>query len=297
MSDKYAAIIAHRDRFPVRLMCRALGVSVGGHSAAQGRAPSARAAADERLRVHVRAAHAKSRQRYGSPRVHAELQARGIATSEKRVARLMREDGLVARGTRRFVITTDSAHAAPVAPNLLARRFALAHHPTPDRAWVGDLTYIPTRAGWCYLAVLLDLASRRVVGWATGATLDAGLPLTALRRALAERRPRAGLIAHSDRGSQYASQAYRAVLSAHGVVQSMSRKGDCWDNAVAESFFSTLEHELLAGADFHSRHEAQRAIVEFIEVWYNRGRRHSTLGYISPAQYERQLGQPVARAA
>ncbi len=247
--------------------------------------------------MHVRAAHTKSRGRYGAPRVHEELKAAGIATSEKRVARLTRKDGLVARPTRRYVVTTDSAHAEPVAPNLLARRFDLAAHPTPDRAWVGDLTYIPTREGWLYLAVRLDLATRRVVGWATGATLDTALPLAALRRALDERRPAPGLIQDTEGCSQYASQAYRAVLAAQDVRQSMSRKGDCWDNAVAESFFSTLEHELLADADFHSRHAAQRAIFEFIEVWYNREQRHSTLGYVSPVQYERQLGQRVARAA
>lgn len=297
MSDKYAAITAHQARFPVRLMCRALGVSVGGYYAARRRPASARAQADERLLVQVRAAHRKSRGRYGAPRVHEELKTEGIATSEKRIARLMREDGLVARGKRRFVVTTDSRHTEPVAPNLLARCFDLAAHPTPDRAWVGDMTYVPTREGWLYLAVQLDLATRRVVGWATGPTLDTALPLTALRRALAERRPTTRLIAHSDRGSQYASREYRAVLVAHGAVQSMSRKGDCWDNAVAESFFSTLEYELLADADFHSRHEAQRAIFEFIEVWYNRQRRHSTLGYVSPVQYERQLSQPVDRAA
>jgi transposase InsO family protein len=297
MSDKYAAITAHSDRFPIRLMCRALGVSVGGYYAARQRPASTRALADERLRVEVRAAHAKSRGRYGAPRVHEELKASGIGTSEKRVARLMREDGLVARGPHRFVVTTDSAHAEPVAPNLLARRFDLVQHPRPDRVWVGDMTYIPTREGWLYLAVQLDLATRRVVGWATGAALDVALPLAALRRALSERRPAAGLLAHSDRGSQYASGAYRAVLAAAGLVQSMSRKGDCWDNAVAESFFSTLEYELLADADFHSRYEAQRAIFEFIEIWYNRERRHSTLGYVSPVQYERQLRQSVARAA
>jgi transposase InsO family protein len=274
-----------------------LGVSVGGYYAARQRPASTCALADERLRVEVRAAHAKSRGRYGAPRVHEELKASGIGTSEKRVARLMREDGLVARGPHRFVVTTDSAHAEPVAPNLLARRFDLVQHPRPDRVWVGDMTYIPTREGWLYLAVQLDLATRRVVGWATGAALDVALPLAALRRALSERRPAAGLLAHSDRGSQYASGAYRAVLAAAGLVQSMSRKGDCWDNAVAESFFSTLEYELLADADFHSRYEAQRAIFEFIEIWYNRERRHSTLGYVSPVQYERQLRQSVARAA
>jgi putative transposase len=297
MSDKYAAITADRGRFPVRLMCRALGVSVGGYYAARQRPASPHACADERLRVEVRATHAKSHGRYGAPRVHAELADDGVVTSEKRVARLMREDGLVARAKRRYVVTTDSDHAEPIVPNLLARRFDLVQHPTANRAWVGDMTYVPTREGWLYLAVQLDLATRRVVGWATGTTLDTALPLAALRRALTERRPEAGLIVHSDRGSQYASTVYRAVLAAEGLVQSMSRKGDCWDNAVAESFFSTLEHELLADADFHSRHEAQRAIFEFIEIWYNRERRHSTLGYVSPVQYERQLGQSVARAA
>jgi putative transposase len=297
MSDRYAAISADRGRFPVRLMCQALGVSVGGYYASRQRPASPHACADERLRVEVRTAHAKSRGRYGAPRVHAELAADGVVTSEKRVARLMREDGLVARAKRRYVVTTDSDHAEPIAPNLLARRFDLVQHPTPDRAWVGDMTYVPTREGWLYLAVQLDLATRRVVGWATGPTLDTALPMAALRRALAERRPAAGLIVHSDRGSQYASTAYRTVLAAEGLVQSMSRKGDCWDNAVAESFFSTLEHELLADADFHSRYEAQRAIFEFIEIWYNRERRHSTLGYVSPVQYERQLGQSVVRAA
>jgi putative transposase len=297
MSDRYAAISADRGRFPVRLMCQALGVSVGGYYASRQRPASPHACADERLRVEVRTAHAKSRGRYGAPRVHAELAADGVVTSEKRVARLMREDGLVARAKRRYVVTTDSDHAEPIAPNLLARRFDLVQHPAPDRAWVGDMTYVPTREGWLYLAVQLDLATRRVVGWATGPTLDTALPMAALRRALAERRPAAGLIVHSDRGSQYASTAYRTVLAAEGLVQSMSRKGDCWDNAVAESFFSTLEHELLADADFHSRYEAQRAIFEFIEIWYNRERRHSTLGYVSPVQYERQLGQSVVRAA
>ena len=296
MSDKYAAIQAHRDRFPVRLMCRALGVSVAGFYAAHQRAPSARGQADERLRVQVRAAHTKSRRRYGAPRVHEALKADGVRVARKRVARLMREDGLVARAPKRFVRTTDSAHPEPVAPNLLARRFGPDVHPIPDAVWCGDLTYVPTREGWLFLAVLLDLATRRVVGWATGPTLETTLPLTALQHALRDRRPPAGLIHHTDRGSQYASHEYRATLAAHGLVQSMSRKGDCWDNAVAESFFATLEHELLADADFHSRCEAERAIFEFIEVWYNRERRHSTLGYVSPVQYERQLGRP-ARAA
>jgi transposase InsO family protein len=299
MSDKYAAIQAHRTQFPMRLMCEALGVSVSGcydALARQAAAPSAHAVADEQLRVHVRAVHQKSRQRYGAPRVHRELQAQGVLVARKRVARLMREDGLVGRRHRKFVRTTNSNHAEPIAPNLLARRFDLTAHPTPDRAWVGDVTYVPTRSGWLYLAVLLDLATRRVVGWATGTTLATALPLAALERALRTRRPAPGLICHSDRGCQYASREYRAVLAAHGVQQSMSRRGDCWDNAVAESFFATLEHELLADADFMTPREAHAAVAAFIDTWYNPERRHSTLGYVSPVQYEQQLRQ-LARAA
>jgi transposase InsO family protein len=299
MSDKYAAITAHRGRYPVRLMCTALGVSVSGFYDAQARRngpPSARAVEDERLRVKVRAAFRKSRRRYGAPRIQCELQDDGIPIARKRVARLMREDRLVARARRRFVHTTDAAHAEPIAPNLLARRFDPADYPIVDRAWVGDMTYVPTREGWLFLAVLLDLGSRRVVGWATGATLETILPLAALDQALRWRRPARGLIQHTDRGSQYASHEYRAMLNANGLVQSMSGKGDCWDNAVAESFFATLEHELLADADFHSRREAHHAIFDYIEVWYNRERRHSSLGYISPVQYEMRLRQ-AARAA
>jgi transposase InsO family protein len=253
--------------------------------------------ADERLRLSVRAAFRASRARYGAPRVHAELRDAGIVTSEKRIARLMREDALVARRRRRFVVTTDSDHQEAIAPNRLARAFAPTQHPVPDRVWVGDVTYVPTRTGWVYLAVLLDLTTRRVVGWATGRTLATALPLAALDLAVAARRPRPGLVVHSDRGSQYASQAYRAALAQYGAIQSMSRRDDCWDNAVAESFFATLEHELLAEADFHTRHEAEQALFEFIEVWYNRQRRHSSLGQLSPRQYERQLSQLTQSAA
>lgn len=300
MSDKYAAIQAHRDEYPVQLMCDALGVSESGFYdavARQSAPPSARAVADERYRVHVRAAHRKSHGRYGAPRVHAELKAQGERLAKKRVARLMREDALVGRRRAKRVCTTDSAHAEPVAPNLLARHFGLADHPAPDRVWVGDLTYIPTRDGWLFLAVLLDLATRRVVGWATGPTLATALPLAALRHAIQQRQPPPGLLQHTDRGSQYASQEYRAALAAQGMQQSMSRKGDCWDNAVSESFFATLEHELLAEADFHTRREAHLAVARFIESWYNGERRHSTLGYVSPVQYEQQLRQSLVRAA
>ncbi len=292
MSDRYAAIQAHRGRFPVRVMCRALGVSVAGFHGARARAaapPTARAAADERLRVAVRAAHRKSRGRYGAPRLVRELREAGTRVGQRRVARLMRADGLVARRAHRRVRTTDSAHAEPVAPNLLARRFAVGAHPAPNAAWVGDLTYVPTREGWLFLSVVLDLASRRVVGWATSATLATDGPLAALRVALGARRPAPGLLHHTDRGCQHASREYRALLAAYGVVQSMSRRGDCYDNAVAEAFFATLEHELLAGAAFATRAEAHRAVAAFIEVWYNCERRHSALDHVSPARYEREL--------
>lgn len=227
MSDKYAAIATHGDRYPVRLMRDVLDVSVSGFYDAEARKsapPSAHAIADERLRVHVRAAHAASHRRYGAPRVERELRANGISTASKRVARLMREEQLVARAPTRVVHTTDSAHAEPIAPNLLAR-CALSEHPAPDRAWVGDMTYVPTRAGWLYLAVLLDLATRRVVGWATGATLETTLPLEALHHAIQMRHPEPGLIHHTDRGSQPASHDYRTELAAHGMTQSMRRKG------------------------------------------------------------------------
>ncbi|GJG89438.1 integrase [Gemmatimonadetes bacterium T265] len=235
-----------------------------------------------------------------SARVQRARRAAGVRVAKKRVARLMREDGLAGRRAQRRVRTTDSAHGEPVAPNLLGRHFGVGAHPRPNAAWCGDLTYacgvpVPTREGWLFLAVLLDLASRRVVGWAVGDTPATALPLAALRMALATRRPAPGLIQHTDRGSQSASRAYRAVLAAHGLRQSMSRTGDCWDHAVAERFFSTLEHERLAGAAFATRAAAHRAIADVVD-WYNRERRHSTLDYVSPVPYEAQLGR-VARAA
>ena len=288
MSDKYAAIAADQGRYSIVLMCGALGVSVSGFYAAQQRAPSARAIREESLRHSVRTVFATTRGRYGAPRIQEELRDAGERTSTKRVARLMQEDGLVARGRRRFVHTTTSAHADPIADNLLDRDVAIGDTRALDTAWVGDITYVPTRAGFLYLAVLLDVASRRVIGWSMHTTLETRLPLAALEMALLRRAPSAGTIHHSDRGSQYASQAYRAVLTTHGFRQSMSRKGNCWDNAVAESFFATLEHELLASADFHTHTAARHALFEFIEVWYNRQRRHSSLGSISPATYEAQ---------
>jgi transposase InsO family protein len=269
-------------------MCRVLAVSPSGFYAWRTRAPSARAIADERLLLHVRLAHRQSGETYGAPRVHQELRAQGTRVGKKRVARLMRKDALVARQPKRGVRTTDSAHAHPIAPNRLDRQFDVNGVPL-NRIWVSDITYIPTREGWLYLASVLDLGSRRCVGWAMRETLDAELAVSALRMALGARRPAPGLLHHSDRGVQYACDAYREVLAGHGVVASMSKKGDCWDNAVAESFFATLELELIVNSDWHTRDEARVAVFRYIETWYNRRRRHSTLGYLSPAQYEEQL--------
>ena len=300
MSDKYAAITAQRGRFPVRLMCAALAVSVGGFYDAAARrrgAPHARVAADERLLVEVRAVFRKNRKRYGAPRVHRALRASGTCVAKKRVARLMQADHLVARPRRRFVRTTDSRHGDPIAPNRLQRAFTVIAQAALDRVWVSDITFVPTRAGWLYLAVVLDLASRRVVGWAMGDGIDVALPLAALEMALADRRPAPGLLHHSDRGSVYAAGAYRARLEAARAVASMSRTGDCWDNAVAESFFATLEHELIADHDWATRTDARRDIFAFIEEWYNRERQHSSLDYVSPVQYEQQRLAHSARAA
>lgn len=286
---KYACIARHVGEFPVRLMCAVLQVSRSGFYAAQRRAPSARARADQRLRLEIRAVHAASRRRYGAPKIHRELRAQGIRCGRKRIARLMRAEGLRAQRVRAFRVTTQSTHREALAPNRLERRFALAAHPRQDRVWVADLTYLRTRAGWLYLAVILDLASRRVIGWCADAGLDDTLTLRALRMALAHRRPPTGGLHHSDRGVQYASAAYRALLSEHGFTSSMSRARDCWDNAVAESFFATLKTELAADAHWPTRQAAQRDLFQYLEIWYNRQRRHATLDYRTPAQYEQDV--------
>lgn len=296
MSDKYAVIAAHRREFSVQLMCRVLLVSTSGFYGAMARGPSARAAADDRLLVQVRATFTTFRKRYGSPRVHQQLRIAGTRVSSKRVARVMRADGLVARPRRRGVRTTDSAHTEPVAPNTLARDFAITPTRAVNTTWVSDITYLPTGMGWLYLAIVLDLASRRIVGWATSASLDTALPLAALQRALAVRQAPAGLLHHSDRGSQYASHEYRACLAAHGGIVSMSRRGNCWDNAVAESFFATLEWELLVDERFASHGAMHRALVTFIDTWYNHERLHSSLGYRTPVAFEQDLRRTLPAA-
>lgn len=283
---KFAAIEAEKARYPIALMCRVLEVSRAGYYAARSRPESSRAAANRDLAAKVHEVYEANRRDYGSPRIHVELREAGHKVGRHRVARLMRQEGLVARKKRRFRVTTDSHHGHPIAPNVLARNFEVKKL---DKAWAGDITYLATAEGWLYLAVLLDLCSRAVVGWAMSAELDTGVALAALRMALERRQPAPGLVHHSDRGVQYASDAYRAVLEKHGLVASMSRSGNCWDNAPAESFFSTLKTELVRDRIFPSRAIARTEVFEYVEVFYNRSRRHSSLGQVSPANFERML--------
>ncbi len=275
----------HRGQWPVRLLCEALEVSPAGYYAWRRRPRGARQERRDALLVEVRAIHAEAKARYGSPRVHAELVARGHGCCVNTAARLMREAGIAARAAKKFrCTTTDSGHGLPVAENLLGRQF---DPEAPNESWVADVTYIPTREGWLYLAAVEDLYSRRVVGWALGQRLGSRLAVDALGLAVQRRLPGEGLLAHSDRGSQYASAHYQLLLSRHGITCSMSRKGDCWGNAPMESFFASLKKELVHGADFATRAEARAAVVEYMEVFYSNQRLHSSLGYVTPAEYER----------
>jgi len=277
------AFIAQEVAFPVETMCRVLNVTRSGFYAWKKRPKPARAKSDAQLAAKVAAAHQRSRKTYGSPRVHRELKAQGVRVGKKRVERLMRENGLQGRSKRRYKHTTDSKHDGPIAPNTLARKFS---KPEANRAWVTDVTAIATGEGWLYLAPMLDLHSRRVVAWATSESNDTALALDVFRKALRARRPLPGLLHHSDRGSPYASDAYRTELQANNVRGSMSRKGNCWDNAVAESFFATLRAELVDHERYPSRAAAIRSIGDYIDNFYNVERRHSYLGYLSPIEFE-----------
>ena len=279
---KYAFIEAHQAEFPISLMCRVLKIARSGYYQWLRQPPSDRERANAALTEAIRAAHAASRQTYGSPRVYRELKAQGIACGRHRVARLMRRAGIVGRRRRAYKVTTTSRHDHPVAPNVLNRDFTAQR---PNEKWLTDITYVPTRQGWLYLAVVLDVYARRVVGWALGTSLDQSLVLRALRMALVHRCPPSGLLHHSDRGSQYAARAYQRVLKAHQVTVSMSGTGNCYDNAMLESFFATLKAEGVT-AIYPTRAEAKQAIVDYIEVWYNRQRRHSALDYVSPVAFE-----------
>lgn len=283
---RYAFVRDHVRCWAVATMCRVLEVSRAGYYAWRDRKLSNRAERDIELFAAIRASHKRSRGNYGSPRIHAELAKNGTRCGRKRVARIMRRHGIVGKKRRHFRLTTDSRRAHPAAPNVVARKFDPAIV-APNSVWVGDITYIPTFEGWLYLAVVLDLHSRRVIGWAMNAMRDAAIAIDALEMAVADRQPSAGTVFHSDQGSQYTCEAFRAALARHGFVQSMSRKSNCWDNAVAESFFATLKLELVDGARFATRSAARAGIFEYIEVWYNRQRLHSTLGFTAPADFER----------
>ena len=273
----------HRRSWPVRLMCQVFEVTPGGYYGWRGRPASARARASEALVGAIKEVHGEAKARHGSPRIHAELVARGKPCCVNTVARLMREHGIAAKTKRKFRCTTDSNHGRPVAENVLDRGF---EPEAADRAWTADITYIPTREGWLYLAAVEDLHSRRIVGWAMGERIDSRLVVDALEMAVARRLPGEGLVAHSDRGSQYASEHYQRILAGHGITCSMSRRANCWDNAPLESFFATLKKELVHDEDYRTRQEAKVSLFEFIEVFYNRVRRHSALGYKSPIEYE-----------
>jgi transposase InsO family protein len=269
--------------FRIQPMCRVLQVSRSGYYDYLRRPPSAHSLEDDALRPQIKAAFKKGRKNYGTRRIKDELKKSKTAVSRRRIGRLMQEETLVVQTKRKFKVTTDSNHDKPIAPNLLEREFTVA---SPNTVYVGDITYIPTREGWLYLAVVIDLFSRSVVGWAMSSRMKADLVNDAMLMAIWKRKPAKGLIFHSDRGSQYASDSYRQILNTYGIKASMSRKGDCWDNAVAESFFHTLKIELVHHCDFEIREEARAAIFEYIEVFYNRQRLHSSNGYEAPLVFE-----------
>ena len=280
---KYAFIQEHEAVFLVSRMCRVFEVSRSGFYEWLSRPESARKQADRQLTEGIKQAFEDSRQTYGTRRIQNDLDQQGQCVSRARIGRLMRQAGLRGKTRRRFRATTNSNHTLPVAPNRLDRQFQVAE---PDRVYVGDITYVATGEGWLYLAVFLDLFSRQVVGWAMSAWMTADLVVDALQMARWRRRPDKGLLVHSDRGSQYASGRFQTMLKDHGYIGSMSRKGNCWDNAPAESFFHTLKTELIHHCRFETREEAKQEIFEYIEVFYNRQRKHSTVGYQTPAEFD-----------
>ncbi len=280
---RYRFVHAHRTEHRLTQLCRTLGVSRSGYYAWQRRPLSARATANARLLEQIQHLHRQTKARYGALKLWRALQLTGVRCGRHRVARLRRQHGLMAQRVRRFRMLHERHEFAPPAPNRLQQVFVA---PAVNRIWAGDLTAIATRAGWLYLAVVLDLYSRRVIGWAMSAKPDQHVALQALHMALGQRCPRPGLIHHSDQGALYTSVAYQRLLAQRGVIVSMSRKGNCFDNAVVESFFSTLKNELVHDQRFHTREDAQAAVFEFIEAFYNRQRLHQTLGYLSPMQFE-----------
>lgn len=282
---KYAFIAKSQQEYPVRLLCRVLEVSVSGFYAWKQRTPSQRQGEDEVLARRIQQVHQASHQIYGSRRIHAELAAHGQSCGRKRVVRLMRQQGICSKPPRHRIVTTDSHHSDPVATNLLDRDFTAE---APNTKWVTDITRVWTAQGWLYVAVVLDLFSRMVVGWAMAPHRDSQLVEQALQMALARRHPEPGLLHHSDRGSQYTSTSYQMLLAEAGIQVSMSRKGNCYDNAAMESFIGSLKGEWTDRHSYHSFEEAQQSIFAYIEIFYNRHRRHSSLDYFSPARYEQQ---------
>jgi len=281
---RFRFIEDRRADYPVRIMCGVLGVSPAGYYAWRSRPESERSSTNRDLVDEIKQVHRDTSGRYGSPRIHAELKAQGRGVSRGRIERLMRHHGIRAiTARRRRMRTTDSGHDFPIAPNLLGRNFTAT---APNRIWLADITYVETDQGWLYLATVLDLYSRRIVGWAMADHLRAELPLAALRMAISAQRPGAGLIHHSDRGIQYASEEYRNAIRSAGFKASMSRKADCYDNAPMESFFHTLKTELVHHRHYATRADATRDIFAYIEGFYNRTRRHSAIGYISPIEME-----------
>lgn len=276
-------IDTHAEEFSVDAICGVFGVSRSGYYAWRARSESSRDIDDADLGTQIEQIHAQKHRRYGAVRICQELHNRGRHCSKKRVARLMRERGLKSIRRRRWVRTTDSGHALPIASNVLNREFTASR---PNMKWAGDITYVPTAEGWLYLAVIIDLFSRRVIGWSMSKRIDQGLTRSAIMMALRTRQPNRPLIVHSDRGVQYAAGDYQQVLADWSVTPSMSRKGNCWDNAVSESFFATLKIELVHGENYRTHDEAQQSIFEYIEVFYNRERLHSTLNYRSPVDFE-----------
>lgn len=284
---KYAFVQRHRRVWPISVQCRVLRISLAGyheHLARRASGVQRRHLSDDALLVHIKAIHAETRGGYGWPRVWKELLARGVRVGKDRVQKLMQRHGIRARGKRRFKVTTDSRHALPISPNLLNREFTVTQ---PDKVWAGDITYIATDEGWVFLAVVIDLFSRQVVGWSLRDDMTRDIVIDALRMAWFKRHPgkQAGLIFHSDRGSQYASQDFTEVLKEYGIASSMSRKGNCWDNACSETLFGSLKVERLHGQRFKTRRRAKDEAIDWL-LWYNRTRLHSTLAYVSPMQFE-----------
>jgi putative transposase len=284
---KYACIRENEAEFDVRMMCSLFSVSRSGFYAWKNRPPCARTQRHEEIIDKMRAIHEQSRQTYGSPRMSARLRKDGIRITRKCTARLMKQAGIVVKIRRRFKATTNSKHAFPVAPNILDRQFSPKEIGAPNRCWAGDITYIDTMEGWLYLATVEDLFSRRIVGWSMSHSMQSTLVTDALTMAFERCGPQSGVLYHSDRGSQYAGHESRDLLTKYRMTCSMSRKGNCWDNAVVESFNGTLKTELIHRRRWTTREEARAAVYEYIEVWYNRQRLHSTLGYRSPEEYER----------